>query len=512
MKKSKKTITSPPKDQTQKKPDNPFSDTLNRMMTRRQAISTVGKVVIGAAVGAVAAGGIAETYFATTPGKVTTATQTVSSTFNPADYATQAPGSKFLIGNISIVLALEVSTIFDHGASQAAAALGLDYKTIDAGGGDPSTSVAAARSLISQGAKGILSFAIDPAAVPQVARLCQDNKVFYSSWWSIQPFQYPWNTGPYYLKFGFQDCETDELAVDTLMFQKLKNAGKTDAHVINIMGTANLPSNAIKDMGIAEAWQNTLPTAQLVSHPYGMWDLATAETDMQNALATDPNILGVTTNNDSMTAGAILGAQNKGVDVGPYATGVDGQTAFMQLMTQGHGLATACFNPAYIYGLGVAELYDAITGQFYPADKDRLACTNDLLVVADVNEAKSLAQQANFQLPFKVVAASDYNKKVYPNGANSTYPWNWKLMSHGKAKELGLTYDITGGTGWGGEHSYVDALGGADVFSEYILDSVNRYANLNANTVADLSKAPFAATAASPNKSTYNWYKSNPPT
>src|SRR5712692_11557670 len=123
------------------------------MMTRRQAIGTAGKVVIGAAAGAAVAGGILEGYLATTPGKVTTATQTVSSTFNPADVATESPGSKFLIGNISIVLALEVSTIFDHGAAQAAAALGLDYKTIDAGGGDPSTSVAAARSLISQGAK-----------------------------------------------------------------------------------------------------------------------------------------------------------------------------------------------------------------------------------------------------------------------------------------------------------------------------------------------------------------------
>jgi ABC-type sugar transport system substrate-binding protein len=508
---TKKNIASPPKNSEKIESLNWYAESLNRMMTRRHAIGTMGKVAISAAVGAVAAGGIAAGYLGTVPGKTTTQTQTVSSTFNIQDYATASPGSRFLIGNISIVLALEVSTIFDHGAAQAAQALGLDYKTIDAGGGDPSTSVSAARSLISQGAKGILSFAIDPAAVPQVSRLCQDNKVFYSSWWSIQPFQYPWNTGPYYLKFGFQDCEADELTVDTLMFQKLKDAGKTDAHVINIMGTANLPSNAIKDMGIAEAWKNTLPTAQLVSHPYGQWDLATAKGDMEDALATDPNIVGVTTVNDSMTAGAVLGAQDKGVSVGPYATGVDGQTAFMQLMTQKNGLATACFNPAYIYGLGVCELYDAITGQYYPPDKDRLASTNDLLVVADVNEAKTLAQHANFQLPFKVVGAQEYYNKVYPNGANSTYPWDWRLMSRGKAKELGLAYDITGGTGWGGEHSFVDALGSADTFSEYILDSVNRFANLAANTVGDLSKPPYAATAASPNISTYDWYKTHPP-
>ncbi len=488
-----------------------YLDFLNKRMNRRKAIGTVGKVAVGAAVAAVAAGGLATAYFASRPPTTQVTTQTVTPTFNLQDVATQKPGSRFLIGNITIALALEVSTIFDHAAAQACTALGLDYKTIDAGAADPATSISAARQLISQGAKGILNFGMDPGAVPQVAALCQANKVFFANWWSYVPFQYPWNTGPYYLKFGIQDCETDELAVDTLMFQKLKDAGKLNAHVINIMGTANLPSNAIKNMGIAAAWQNVLPTANLVSHPYGQWDLATAKSDTEAALASDPSIVAATTVNDSMTAGAVLGGQDKGVDLGPYSTGVDGQTAFMQLMTQGHGLATACFNPAYAYGLGVCELYDAITGQFYPEQKDRLASLTDTLVVADVNAAKTLAKEANFILPYPVVSATEYYNKVYPNGANSTYPWDWRRMSHGKAKELSLTYDITGGTGWGGQHSYVDALGSADNFSAYVLDAVNRFANLNANTVADLSKAPFAPTAASPNVSTYTWYRSNPP-
>jgi hypothetical protein len=183
----------------------------------------------------------------------------------------------------------------------------------------------------------------------------------------------------------------------------------------------------------------------------------------------------------------------------------------MKMMSEGNGLATACFSPGYIYGLGVCELYDAITGAYYPPDKDRLMCTNDLLAVADVNEANSLAQQANFKLPFKVVSAAEYYSKVYPEGANSTFPWDWRLISRGKAKELGLEYDITGGTGWGGEHSFVDALGSADTFSAYILDAVNRFANLAADNVSDLDKPPYAPTAASPNVSTYTWYESNPP-
>lgn len=526
----KKEIASPPSKTTEIDSLNTELGFLSKKLTRRQAISTGAKIAAGVAVAAVVAGGGIAAYYATrpppTPATVTstvstTATTTATSvttatpTFNLANYATEAPGASFLIGNITIALSLEVSTIFDHGASQAASALGLDYKTIDAGGADPATCLAAARSLISEGAKGILSFSIDPTAVPQIADLCTQNKVFYSTWWSFQPFQYPWNTSPYFLKFGFQDCEADEVTVDTLMFQKLKNAGKTNAHVMNIMGTSTVPSNAIKDMGITEAWQSVLPTAQLVGHTYGEWDLATAEGQMVDELAADPSVCACTTVNDTMTAGAILGAESKGytgsTDIGPYSTGVDGQTAFATLASEGKGLASGIFNPGYIYGLGVCELYDAITGQYYPPDSDRLMCTNDTLLCEDPTEATTLAQQAGFTLPFPVVAASDYVAKVYPNGANSTYPWNWKVMSHGKAKELGLVYDITGGTGIGGEHSFVDALGSADIFSEYVLDAVNRYTDLAANTVSDLSKPPYAPTAATPNVSTLTWYKTNPP-
>ena len=213
------------------------------------------------------------------------------------------------------------------------------------------------------------------------------------------------------------------------MYQKLKTNGNANAQVLNIQGTANLPSNAIKNSGIAEAWQNTLPTSNLVGHPYGAWDLATAQADTVTALATSPNIAAVTTVNDSMTAGAVQGAQAQGDNIAPYATGVDGQTAFMKMLSSGTGLATACFSPAYIYGMGVCELYDAITGQYYPPQNERLMCTNDLLVANSTSEVTSLATAAGFTLPLQVVSATTYYNKVYPNGANSTYPWNWKVMS-----------------------------------------------------------------------------------
>jgi ABC-type sugar transport system substrate-binding protein len=491
-----------PKDNLESSNSDHAHSFLNEKITRRQALSTAAKVGIGAGVAVVVAGSAGYLLGGGLKSSPSSSTTTTAS----GHVATEKPGANFLIGNITIALALEVSTIFDNGAKQAASALGLSYTTIDTGAGTGAAPIAAARELISQGAKGILSFAIDPSTISQIATLCQQSQVFYSNWWTPQPYIYPWNTGDYYLKFGFQDCEVDELVVDTLLFQKMKDNNLSSGNVINIQGTANLPSNAIKNMGIAEAWKNSGTNVNLVGHPYGAWDLATAEMDTESQIASNPNLNGITTVNDSMSAGAVTGAANDGLNIGPYATGVDGQTAFMQMLSQGNALATATFNPAYIYGLGVCELYDAITGQYYPTQNERLMCTDDLLVVGSVSEAQKLASEANFTIPFPIVSGSDYYSKVYPNGASSTFPWNWKVMSRGKAKELGLTYDVTGGTGWGGQHSYVDALGSADTFSAYVYDAVNRFANFAANTVADLNSAPYAPTAATPNVSTYSWY------
>lgn len=480
--------------------ENPIDKNINAGVTRRQALSTAGKVVVGAAAAAVVAGGLGY-YAATLSGPRPEITSTATIADKAQRLATAKPGERFLIGNITIALALEVSTIFDQSAAQAARALGVDYKTRDIGF-SVTEPIAAARELIAQGAKGILSFALDPGAMYQVARLCQENKVFFSSWWSIQPFTPPWAIGDYFLKFGFQDCETDELAVSTLLFQKLKGQGK----VINIQGTANLPSNAIKNFGIVQAWKK-YPDIRLVGHPYGLWDLAEAKKVTEETLASTPDINGVVTVNDSMSAGAVLGGQDKGLKLGPFATGVDGQRVAVEMARDGNFLATSSFNSPYIYGMGLCELYDAITGAYYPPDKERLNSTSDTLIVADVDEVKRLAAEANFKLPYPVISGREYYDKVYEP---STFPWDWRRMSRGKAKELGLEYDPTGGTGLGGQHSYVDALGSEANFSQYVLDCVNRFANLAADTFADLSKPPYAPTAATPNLSTYDWYLRQP--
>ena len=130
---------------------------LSRPMTRRHAISTGGKIAAAVVVTAAAVGVGAYAYVSSTSQTSTTtsiSTVTTTPTINPASLATEKPGANFLIGNISIALSLEVSTIFDNGAKQAAAGLGLSYSTIDSGAGDAASAVSAARELDFPGRKG----------------------------------------------------------------------------------------------------------------------------------------------------------------------------------------------------------------------------------------------------------------------------------------------------------------------------------------------------------------------
>jgi hypothetical protein len=187
-------------------------------------------------------------------------------------------------------------------------------------------------------------------------------------------------------------------------------------------------------------------------------------------------------------------------------------------------LAIGASNDSYTGGLATCQLYDIITGAYYPTTEERLVCTNDFLIAANTSEVSSLASAAGLTLPsnYPIISASDYLSTVY---TATTFPYDWTVVSKGKAAELGKTWDLSGGVSingfkLGGWHSWFDVMGtgangtetGDYEWSVYLEDCINRYANLNANAYSDLSKAPFAAGSTSPGIHTWNWYLNQPPT
>jgi len=514
---------------------------MNQKVDRRKALSTMGKAAAGvAAVVVVAAVGVAA-YEATKSPATVTATQTntfsttnvvtssvtaTSSTLSPQEkaqsLATAKPGENFIIGFDTFFLSLEASTIMAKSITQACNALGLTASVKDAG-----LSVTApidnARTLISQGAKGIIGFGGNPASYYEVANICQQNKVFFFSLWDMEPFSQPWNTGDYFVAWAYQDGETDLYTSTTLLMEKLKQNNKPTGPIINLQGDSSF-SNCIKNYGIVDAWSN-YQDETFVGHQYTNWDASQATSDMATQLSQTPAPVGITAVNDTLTAGAIAASKAANDDLGPYAVGPDGSQSAMTLAAANDFLAIGASNDSFTGGLATCMLYDVITGAYYPTTQERLVCTNDFLIAADVNEVKSLASSAGLNLPsnYPIVSASDYLSEIY---TAATYPYDWTVVSKGKAQELGKTYDPSGGVTldsykMGGFHSWFDVMGtgspagsetGDYEWSVYLEDCINRFSNLNANSYADLSKAPFAAGSTSPGIHTWNWYLGQPAT
>jgi ABC-type sugar transport system substrate-binding protein len=460
-------------------------------ISRRSYLKYVGGAAV--AVGAAAAG----YYYTTLPGPAPPLTQTTTAStgpLNPAEkakaLATAKPGEKFLIGNITLALTNEPGALCSEGAKQACDALGLDYVVRDTGW----SSVApldAARELVALGCKGIVSYALDPAVVANVAKICNDNKIFFTNIYSFLPFTYPWSIGDYYLHFDSQDGDTEENVLSTLLFQKLKGKG-TVAH---IQGTANYAANAEKNFGIWRAWQN-YPNIKLVGHQYGQWNADTAKTTMEQILVANPDVNGAVCINDSMA----VGVANASSSVGPNTVGVDGVRTAMEYIRDGKMFLATSYMPPYEDGRAVCMLYDAITGAHYPSDEERMHAPISLVVCKDPNEIQQLSQDASFKIPFTVVSADEVMAKVF---TAQKYPWDWRKISRGKAAELGLEYDLYGGFAWGGVKTITHLFGSPENYSRYTYDALARFTDFKANTIEEARAPPYAPTAESPNVDPY---------
>lgn len=475
-----------------------------KKVSRRNFIAAGGVVVVAAVAGGayylsqpptqVAPTTTALTTMApTTMAPTTMATMTAPETpeGKAKRLATAKPGERFTIGNITLALTNEPGAECSKGAAQACEALGLDYIVRDTGW----SSVApldAARELVSLGCKGIVSYALDPAVLDNVAKICNDNHVFFTSIYSSQPFTYPWSIGDGFLHFESQDGDTEENVVSSLLFQRLGGKGK----VAHIQGTANYAANAEKNFGIWRAWQK-YPDIQLVGHQYGQWAPDTAKTVMEQITAANPDVAGAICINDAMA----VGASNGNPAAGKNAVGVDGVRIAMEAIQQGKLFAATSYMPGYEDGRAVCLLYDAITGAYYPPDEERMHAPISLLVCKDPNEIATLAQAASFKIPFTVVSADDIMTKIF-NPAK--FPWDWTRISRGKAKEMGVQYDLYGGFEWGGVKTINHLFGSAENYSRYIYDALARFTDFKASTSAEANAPPYAPNAESPNVNPYD--------
>ena len=463
-------------------------DMLKTKMTRRTAVGTAAKVA-GAAVAGLVVGGIvgyfvkpaapAETVTKTVPTTVretvtttvaaaertvtTTVKETVTTTVTGAPavtglaemrrelaqkYATGKPGEKFLIGYITWSLAHEPPKYDYQGAQQACMQLELDFKGIEIGA-EALKAVEATDSLIAAGAKGIVYWAPALAAMKEIVRLCETNKVFACSAWCRDPELMPGDKGPHwFLDFSTMSDEMSFHSI-TLLFEKMRKYGKSKVLHVQSSKTIAPDSTCLINSGISMAWRR-YPFIQLLGHYWGEWEYSGGRRAGEDALAVRTDYEAMWGHNDDQAMGTASVFRERGINIGPFAAARDAVTPCVREVIKGDWFVTSLTEFQYFGGKRVTDTYDAVTGASYPLRDEMLQSPWVTTVlnlstpgIKEENEELIRSSGLWFHPNFIVVDAAallDF-LSISEEFPSKLYPYDFRTLSVGKCQELGLTYD-----------------------------------------------------------------------
>ncbi|MEM2592620.1 MAG: hypothetical protein QXI60_08555 [Thermofilaceae archaeon] len=461
---------------------------LDARITRRKAIGTAAKVA-GAAVVGLVVGGVAgylakpaapaetvtrtvrETVRETVTTTVGAATVTVPTTVRETvtvtatapptlpglaemrrelaqRYATGKPGEKFLVGYVTWTLAQEAPKYDYQGADQACKQFGLEFKGIEIGV-EALKAVEATDALIAAGAKGVVYWAPALAAMEEIVRLCEANRVFAATAWCRDPALLPGDRGPHwFLEFSTM---SDEMSFHcmTLLFEKMRKYGKSKVLHVQSSKTIAPDSTALINQGISIAWRR-YPFITLLGHYWGEWAYPGGRKAGEDALAVRTDYEAVWGHNDDQAMGTVSVFKERGIDIGPFAAARDAIVACNELVAKGEWFITSLTEFQYFGGKRVADTYDAVTGASYPL-RDEMVQSPWVTTVLNLTtprikeeneeliKASGLWWHPNF-IPVDAAALLDFLKisEVYPT---KMYPYDFRTLSIGKCRELGLTYD-----------------------------------------------------------------------
>jgi len=372
------------------------------------------------------------------------------------------------IGLVTQSLETEYAIEFMNSAQQACSALGASLKVFDYGFSTESL-VSGVKSFISSGVDGIIANGgAGGAVLGPVTDACTKNEVYFYGGFTIDPTILPQDVGHYFPYMSYADG-TSLYEPSLALFSKLGGKGT----VIHIQGTP-CPTNSERNKGIVDAWNlfgGEGGDIKLVAHLFGDWGAPGTVPLMETAVASYPNPDGAILQNDAMATGALTVTKQLGLNI--PLVGSDGQEPYIKYMNSGEPLVTTtCFHPCWFGGAAVAELYDVITGAYYPTDDERIKTPNYAILSPKPDEVDALLNVKGYKARYPSVNSIEYYSSIY---VAKTYPWDWRKMSRGYSAENGLGYDIYGGMSpWGGWIEGTELYGSLDGFRKHMTECVQQ--------------------------------------
>ncbi len=356
-------------------------------------------------------------------------------------YANAKPGERFAIGYITWGLAQEYLMICWQAVEQACRQLGLDF--IGAVAETDAAWIETTENMIAAGAKAIIYNCPSAAVMPELTRICNENRVFMATFFGYTGDFLPGDLGPYWVLDNTPLSDEQTYFPLMILFEKMKQNGKTKLLHHQASKTVATVSTVYINLGVFMAWKH-YPEIQVLGHQYGEWTYEGGRKAAQASLAIRRDYEALWGANDSQTMGALRVLEENGLKIGPFTASRDMEYSTALEILKGNFLCTSGFDIPYFAGRMVPMLYDMCVGAWYPLPEEMIQAPR-LTVYGKLEEIEPLARAAGIidHPSFAMVDPGEYFEKILAEMKKEkpNYPFDFRLMSIAKCKELGLTYD-----------------------------------------------------------------------
>jgi ABC-type sugar transport system substrate-binding protein len=374
-------------------------------------------------------------------------------------YKNAEPGDSFLVGHITWHLGQEYAIMVYQAIEQAAEQLGLTFRGAVAD--TQADWIEITESMIAAGAKAIIYNVPDMSVMPELAQIANENDVFIATYFGYTGDIMPGDYGPRWVIDNTPFSDEQTFIPLTCLMEKMKLAGKTNLLIHQASKSAATVSTVYINLGIFQALQN-YPKLKLMGFQYGEWGFEGGRTAAEASLAVRTDYQGLWGANDSQTMGALRALEDRGLKVGPYTASRDMEMTTAQEILDGNFLCTSGFAIPYFGGRLVPMLYDMCVGAWYP-EPDEMLQTGTLDLYGRPGELEKLAKSAGIadHPSFNTGPLKENLDQILMQmeEEHPQYPYDFRLLSISKCKELGLEYDrhAGGGTYLGSHNFYFPA-------------------------------------------------------
>ena len=276
---------------------------------------------------------------------------------------------------------------------------------------DAARELSQVRGLPTQGVNMLINTVVAAGEVPMVAKICEENGVYYAALWEIPAWFTPPDVGDHFVAYMTANSVEAGYQVGKALFESIGGEGE----VVHIKGLAT-PTDDARTAGMMKAAAE-FPGIKIVGGLRGDWVSEKARTVMLSMVTAYPDMKGVFAQNNSMALGALSVLTERGM-TNVKVAGIDGLSEGLQEVAKGgQFVATNTSLPPYQAGFAAVLLFNSLNG-WKASLPERLMYTGSLTATAETAAAidQKIYQSAEF--PF------DWTKMSRTLNPNSWDPQN----------------------------------------------------------------------------------------